>query len=161
MKKVLLAIMSIALFASCCSVPQEVKDAFAADFPTASDAVWDCDDDSYEVSYVVDGVRYETEYDKLGNKMATDDPQPSTCSHGHGTCSGDHQGHNHGTCEGNHEHSTCKDSTACTGEHHHHDHAACDGNHDHSACKDSTACTGEHKHDKTTCTGNHENCSHK
>ena len=153
--------MSIALFASCCSVPQEVKDAFAADFPTATDAVWDCDDDSYEVSYVVDGVRYETEYDKLGNKMATDDPQPSTCSHGHGTCTGEHQGHNHGSCDGNHDHSACKDSTACTGEHHHHDHATCDGNHDHSTCKDSTACTGEHKHDKTTCTGNHENCSHK
>ena len=137
MKKLLLAIMSVALFVSCCSVPQEVKDAFAADFPTASDAVWDCDDDSYEVSYVVDGVRYETEYDKMGNKIASDDPQPHACSHGHATCTGEH---NHANCSGDHQ------------------------GHDHSTCQDSTACTGEHQghnHDKAACTGNHENCSHK
>ncbi|MBQ8650709.1 MAG: hypothetical protein IJ483_05695 [Flavobacteriales bacterium] len=137
MKKLLLAIMSVALFVSCCSVPQEVKDAFAADFPTASDAVWDCDDDSYEVSYVVDGVRYETEYDKMGNKIASDDPQPHACSHGHATCTGEH---NHANC---------------SGEHQGHNHGTCDGDHEHSDCK------GEHNHDKAACTGNHENCSHK
>lgn len=155
MKKLLLAIMSVALFVSCCSVPQEVKDAFAADFPTASDAVWDCDDDSYEVSYVVDGVRYETEYDKMGNKIASDDPQPHVCSHGHATCTGEH---NHANCSGDHQghdHSTCQDSTACTGEHQGHNHGTCDGAHEHSDCK------GEHNHDKAAYTGNHENCSHK
>ena len=160
MKKVLLAIMSIALFASCCSVPQEVKAAFAADFPTATDAVWDCDDDSYEVSYVVDGVRYETEYDKLGNKIATDDPQPSACSHNHGACKGGHKHHEKAACDGNHDKcdkTDCKDSSACKGE----QKAACDGNHDKcdkTDCKDSSACKGEQK---AACDGNHDKCSNK
>ena len=160
--------MSIALFASCCSVPQEVKAAFAADFPTATDAVWDCDDDSYEVSYVVDGVRYETEYDKLGNKIATDDPQPATCSHNHATCTGEHKHHEKGTCDGNHDKcdkADCKDSTACKSEHKHHEKGACDGNHDKcdkTDCKDNTACKSEHKHhEKGACDGNHDKCSNK
>ncbi|MDD4819888.1 MAG: hypothetical protein PHD21_03535 [Flavobacteriales bacterium] len=106
MKKIIILVCVAALFAACCSVPQTVKDTFAAANPTASDAKWKCDDNGYEVSYVVDGVRYETEYDKNGNVIATDDPQPATA------CQGNHEG-----CQKDSTKMCCKDSTkACTGD---------------------------------------------
>lgn len=53
------------------SVPQIAKDHFNTTYPGATNVEWDIENDEIEVEFVLNGVKWEGNYDKTGNWKKT------------------------------------------------------------------------------------------
>jgi hypothetical protein len=47
-------------------VPDNVRTAFESAYPGATDVEWEMDDDHYEVEFMLDGQRMDTDFDMNG-----------------------------------------------------------------------------------------------